>query len=136
MTDQPPPPILTGSASLPPSGDERNMAMLCHLLGIIASYTIGLGFVGPLIIWLLKKDSSGFIDFHGKEALNFQLSMMLYLVLLGAFTFVLMFVVVGLLLIPVIVAVAIAGLVLEILACVAASRGEWHRYPLCIRFIQ
>ncbi len=112
------------------------MAMLCHLLGIVASYTIGLGFVGPLIIWVLKKDSSVFVDFHGKEAINFQLSMLIYLVALGSVTFITMFFFVGILLIPVIIVVAVLALIAEIIACVAASRGEWHRYPACIRFLQ
>lgn len=136
MTQESPPPMNPPAQAPVPNEDERNMAMLCHLLGIVASYTIGLGFVGPLIIWVLKKDSSVFVDFHGKEAINFQLSMLIYLVALGSVTFITMFFFVGILLIPVIIVVAVLALIAEIIACVAASRGEWHRYPACIRFLK
>lgn len=117
------------------TSDERNLGMLCHLLGIIAGYTTGLGFLGPLILWLVKKDSSAFIGHHGKEALNFQLTVMLAIFCLGAAAFVLLFIGIGILLIPVIFIVGILALIAEILACLAASRGEWHRYPCSIRLV-
>lgn len=101
--------------------------MLVHLLSIFT------GIIGVLILWCIKKDHSRFIDYHGKEALNFQLTMML--VVFGSF-FVGLFTMVGLFLaFPLIWGIGIGAFVLEILACVAASRGEWHRYPMCIRFI-
>lgn len=103
--------------------------MLCHLLGILT------GFIGPLVLWLVKKDQSPFIDHHGREALNFQITLFLVMIALASVTFVLMLVVVGFLLIPVLFAIPIIGLVLEILAAVAAQRGEWHRYPFCLRLV-
>ncbi len=138
--DSPAPPDLTVSgppplsASPPPvvpslSEDERTMGMLCHLLGILT------GFIGPLVLWLVKKDQSPFIDHHGREALNFQITLFLVMIALASVTFVLMLVVVGFLLIPVLFAIPIIGLVLEILAAVAAQRGEWHRYPFCLRLV-
>lgn len=111
------------------------MAMLCHLLGIITSLTLGLGFLGPLILWLVKKDQSPFIDHHGKEALNFQLTTMLVITLTSICAFILAFIFIGFLLIPVIFIIAILALIAEIMACLAAQRGEWHRYPACIRFV-
>src|SRR4051812_11305473 len=54
-----------------PTPDDKTMAMLAHLLGIVT------GFVGPLIIWLVKKDQSPFVDDQGKEALNFQLTLLI-----------------------------------------------------------
>lgn len=137
MNDTPyqPPATLPPAVPSATSADERNLGMLCHLLGIIASYTIGLGFVGPLILWLIKKDTSAFIDHHGKESLNFQLTVMLAVFCLGAAAFVLFFVGIGILLIPVIFIVCILALIAEIIACLAASRGEWHRYPCSIRFL-
>lgn len=112
-----------------PSADDRTMAMLCHLLGIFT------GFVGPLILWLVKKDDSSYLDHHGKEALNFQLTYLLASFVLMSLIAVLMFVFIGLLLVPVYLALWVVALVFEILACIAASRGEWHRYPGSIRFI-
>lgn len=112
-------------ASVPPevSADDRNMAMLCHLLGIFT------GFVGPLIVWLVKKDSSPFVDAHGKQALNFQLSVLIY-----SFVCALLAVLcVGVILM---MGLIIAALVLEIIACLHASRGEVYEYPLAIRFIR
>jgi len=107
--------------------DERSMAMLCHLLAILT------GFIGPLIIWLVKKDQSPFINHHGKEALNFQLTLFLaYLALFGVVA-VLMFLIIGFVLLPLLFVLPILVLVAEIMACVAASRGEWHRYPCCLR---
>jgi uncharacterized Tic20 family protein len=108
--------------------DDRTMAMLCHLLSIFT------GFIGPLVIWLVKKDSSRFVDHHGRESLNFQLTVLLASICLGALAFVLMFIFVGILLIPVIMAISVLALVAEIMACLAANRGEWHRYPWTIRF--
>ena len=133
--NQPPASIPSPQPPTAPTSDERNLGMLCHLLGIITGYTLGLGFLGPLVLWLMKKDSSPFIDHHGKEALNFQLTVMLALLCLGAVTFILMFFVIGVLLIPVLVILGIIALVIEILACIAAHRGEWYRYPFSIRFI-
>lgn len=106
------------------------MAMLCHLLGILT------GFIGPLVLWLVKKDDSAYLDHHGKESLNFQLTYLLASFVLLSAIAVLMLVVVGLLLVPVYLGLWVVAIVLEILACVAASRGEWHRYPGCIRFIR
>lgn len=106
-----------------PSNDDRNLAMLAHLLGIVS------GFVGALIIWLIKKDQSGFIDEQGKEALNFQITVMIAFV--GSW--ILMFVLIGMLLMPLLL---IANLVFCILAAVAVSRGEHYKYPFAIRLLK
>lgn len=106
-----------------PSTDDRNLAMLAHLLGIVT------GFVGALIIWLIKKDQSAFVDEQGKEALNFQITVMIAFV--GAW--ILMFVLIGALLMPLLL---IANLVFCILAAVAVSRGEHYRYPVALRLLK
>jgi uncharacterized Tic20 family protein len=139
QTPQAPPSIPQGPPAMPiqpypylppvPTSDEKSMAMLCHLLGILT------GFLGPLILWIVKKDSSPFIDHHGREALNFQFTVLLAMFLLVSTMIVLMFILVGFLLFPVIILVSIEALVLEIIACVAASNGEWHRYPFCLRLV-
>ncbi|HEX7262394.1 MAG TPA: DUF4870 domain-containing protein [Luteolibacter sp.] len=123
-----PPPLPTGS-QLFVSEDDRTLGMLCHLLGIFT------GFLGPLVLWLVKKDSSAYIDHHGRESLNFQITLFLVMMALGATTFVLMFVLVGVFLIPVIIVLQILAIVAQILAAVAAQNGGWHRYPFCMRLV-
>ena len=113
-----------------PSNEERNWAVFCHLGGF-AFYLLGfaLGHIlVPLALWLLKREQSAYVDEHGREALNFQISVTLYAIAVGALSFVL----VGLLLIPV-----LAGfhIVLMIVASVRASQGEPYRYPLTIRLL-
>lgn len=102
--------------------DNKNLAMACHLLGL-------LGFLGPLVIWLIKKDESATVNQHGKEALNFQISILIYSV--GAW--VSAFILIGFLLMP---AVAIFNLVMIIIAAIKASNGEDFKYPLCLRLIK
>ena len=106
-----------------PITDDRNLAMLAHLLGIVS------GFVGALIIWLIKKDQSAYVDEQGKEALNFQITMLIAFV--GAW--ILVFVLIGALLFPLLLVV---NLVFCILAAVAASKGEHYRYPFAIRLLK
>lgn len=105
------------------SNDDRNLAMLAHLLGIVS------GFVGALIIWLIKKDQSAFVDEQGKEALNFQITVMIAFV--GSW--ILMFVLIGMLLMPLIL---IGNLVFCIIAALAVSRGEHYKYPFAIRLLK
>ena len=105
------------------SQEERTMAMLCHLLAIF------IGFLGPLIIWLIKKDESPFVDDQGREALNFQLTVLIAMVIAAAT----MCIYIGMILAP---AVAIANIVLCIIACIKANEGERYRYPWCIRFVK
>jgi uncharacterized Tic20 family protein len=83
----------------------------------------------------VKKDSSPFLDHHGREALNFQITVMLVMLALGSVTFVLMFFIIGILLVPVMMIVGILALVAEIIAAIAAQKGEWHRYPFCLRLV-
>jgi uncharacterized Tic20 family protein len=101
--------------------DEKLMAMLSHLLGIPTS------FIGPLIIYLIKKDSSKFVAFHSMQALIFQLALWVALVISGW----LWMLVIGMILTPVI---GIAGLVLAIIAAVKSYNGEWYEYPLVGRW--
>ena len=106
-----------------PSNDDRNLAMLAHLLGIVS------GFIGALIIWLIKKDQSAFIDEQGKEALNFQITVLIGFV--GVW--ILMFVLIGMLLMPLLL---IVNLVFCILAAVAVSKGQHYKYPFAIRLLK
>ena len=84
---------------------------------------------------MIKKDQSKFLDHHGREALNFQLNVLIVTLALTVLATALMFILIGILLFPVIFAIAIGALVLEILAGIAANRGEWHRYSCTVRII-
>ena len=103
------------------------MAMLCHLLAL-SGVCVPFGHIlGPLVIWVLKREEDPFIDDQGKEALNFQLTMTIALMVVIA----LMFLVIGFILLPVFV---IAEIVLIVMASVAANEGRAYRYPVAIRF--
>jgi uncharacterized Tic20 family protein len=111
-----------------PSSDERTMAMICHLAAF-AGVVIPFGnIIGPLVVWLLKKDSSPYIDYHGKEALNFQIAATIYILV----AILSMMVLIGFVLAPV---VGIAVLVLTIIAAIKAKDGEQYRYPYIFRLL-
>lgn len=127
---------------LPPRPeDERLYATLIHLSGLLWLFGVP-GIVGVLIIWLLQRDRSAFVDVHGKEAMNFQLSLTIYglaLVILAFAGSILSVILVGLvLLVPAVVlgvALLVFQVVVAILGAVEANRGDYFRYPLAIRFI-
>ena len=117
-----------------PDSDARMWAMFTHLAGLAFLLPVvpGIGsIIGPLIIWLLKKDQYPFVDDQGKEALNFQITMFIY----GAVAGLLVLVCIGIVLLP---AVIIADIVLIVLAAMKANEGYAYRYPypLIIRFIK
>jgi uncharacterized Tic20 family protein len=105
------------------SKDAKMWGMLCHLLGLFTS------FVGPLIIWLLKKEEDPFIDDQGKEALNFQITVLIASIVSGL----LCVVCIGVFLA---IAVGIVDLIFCIMATVKANGGEAYRYPVSIRLIK
>lgn len=107
--------------------------MAAHLTALAALF-VGLPFMGPLVVYLVKKENP-FVRRHAAEALNFNLSVMLYTIVLAIVTFVLLFVLVGFLLIPLFVVLFAGWIIFVIVAAVAASRGEEYRYPLTIRFV-
>ena len=107
--------------------------MAAHLTALAALF-VGLPFIGPLVVYLAKKENP-FVRRHAAEALNFNLSIMLYTIVLAIVTFILLFVLVGVLLIPLFVVLFAGWIIFVIVASVAASRGEEYRYPLTIRFV-
>jgi uncharacterized Tic20 family protein len=112
------------------SNNVRTWKILCHasaLLGVFLHFPGHL--LGPLIVWLAKRDDSPEIDAHGKEALNFQLSMLLYTVISGVFCLVL----IGFVFLAIL---WVLNAVLVIVASIQASDGKFYRYPMTIRFIQ
>lgn len=110
------------------SPEQRQLAALCHFVGLPIFTLVGANIIAPLVIWLLKKGSMPFVDEHGKESLNFQITVLL-VYFLGAVTFC-HWIGMG------IIAIAfILQIVLPILAGVAAWDGKPYRYPLTIRLI-
>lgn len=101
------------------SKEEKQMAMFCHIGTIIG------GFLVPLIIWMIKKDESRFIDRHGKEALNFSITLAIVAIVGLICTF-------GILTLV----ASIMGIVFSIQAGMAASRGEDYQYSWNFRFIK
>jgi uncharacterized Tic20 family protein len=111
-------------------------AMFGHLSALSGLLTGGIGnVVGPLIIWQMKKETMPFAAAEAREALNFNLSWLLWLILLTIATFVLMFLFVGILLIPVLILQGVVWVVFSILAGIKANDGQAYRYPLTLRFI-
>ena len=110
-------------------GQEKTWGMLCHL-SALSGFVIPFGnLIGPLIIWLVKKEESEYVDKQGKESLNFQISVTIYALVAA----VLVLIVVGIILL---IALGIAVLILIVVAAIKASNREEFSYPLTIRFIQ
>ena len=110
------------------SNDERTFGMLCHL-SALAGFIFPFGnIIGPLIVWAIKKDQYPWVDQHGKESLNFQISMTIYVIISA----ILIFILIGIFFL---VALGIINLVFIILASVKANNGEDFSYPLAIHFI-
>jgi len=112
------------------SYDVRLWNVLCHATALLGFFVPWAGHIlGPLIIWLAKRGDSAEIDAHGKESLNFQISMLIYNLIAGVLCLVLIGFVVLLIL-------HILNLVLVIVASIQASEGKFYRYPLAIRLIK
>lgn len=112
-----------------PSAEERQWAMFAHLSTLVGLLIPFGSLLGPLIIWQIKKAEMPFVDDQGKEALNFQITVFLAVVV----CIVLMFILIGMLLLPI---VGIAWLVLSIMAGIKANNGETYRYPFTLRLIK
>ncbi|MCP3980509.1 MAG: DUF4870 domain-containing protein [bacterium] len=110
--------------------EARNWAMACHMMALVGLLGNGIGLlVGPLVVWLIKREEHPFIDEQGKEAINFQLTMMGALFLSA----ILIFAVIGILLLPL---VGLFTVVMAIVGGIKAANGEHFRYPLTIRLIK
>jgi len=105
-----------------PTSDERTLGILSHILAIVP----GIGILGPLVIWLIKKDESQFVSANAKESLNFQITVFLVAVILiltiiGAFL---------------LWALGILNAILVIIATIKASENKIYRYPINWRLIK
>lgn len=125
-----------GPAPMTPS-DETTWSTVSHL-SWLAGTLVALPFLAPLVLFLVLKDRGPFVRHHTSEALNFQLSLLVYVFAVAALGGVLTLVTLGLLAPVWALAgglLVVAGLVFTVLAAIAASRGQWYRYPLTIRFV-
>lgn len=139
VSPQPGPAGGTGTGQ--PSADERQWAMFAHLSILLGGF-ISFGwagsmgyFIGPLIIWMVKRDTMPFVADQGKEALNFAITVSLVCAALWLLT--VMSLGVGLLLtFPLLAIIGIASLVLVIIAAVKANEGTVYRYPIALRLLK
>lgn len=121
------PPLETSAPSLV---NVRTWCALCHasaLLGVLFHFPGHL--LGPLIVWLVKRGDSPEIDDHGKEALNFQISMLLYNLVAGVFCLIL----VGFVFLAIL---WVLNAIFVVIASIQASDGKFYRYPMTIRFLR
>src|SRR5436190_20137892 len=125
----PPPLPAGGPATTSITTNVRTWNILCHasaLLGVLLHFPGHL--LGPLIVWLAKREDSPEIDAHGKESLNFQISMLIW----NAIAAILIIVLIG---IPILILLHILNIIFVIVASIQASEGKLYRYPLAIRLI-
>ncbi|MCS7015292.1 MAG: DUF4870 domain-containing protein [Gemmatales bacterium] len=125
------------------SEQEKWLAFACHLGGALGAILFAnLGFLVPLIIWLIKREESPHVNHHGKEALNFQLNMLL----LGLALYLVLSLLRGSLFrpfdilqwhsLPWFSALLILNLVLSILASIEAYNGKKYSYPFIVRIVR
>ena len=118
------------SESIYEEKQSRTWGMACHLAALSGYVGIPFGhIVGPLVIWLIKKDEYPYVDEQGKKALNFQISWTIWAI----FCAILILIFIGFILL---FALVIAGFVLTIIAAIKANNGEPFEYPLTIKFIK
>ncbi len=113
-------------APSPADKDARLWAMLCHIAGIV-------GPLGPLILWLIKKEEIALVKDQGREALNFQITVLLACIATWALTLTVVLACLSLILL---LAIAVANIVFIILAAIQANKGVAYRYPVCLRLIK
>ena len=128
MTDQPPPPPVP---EVDPDKDLKMWATITHI-SALAGYVVSVpfaGILGPLVVWLIKKDEFPQLESHYKAAMNFQISVSIYLLLCIplVFLFIGVFLAIG---------VAIFDIVCVIQAAIRANKGEGYTYPLAINFVK
>jgi uncharacterized Tic20 family protein len=117
------------SGPVPVDKNENSLGILCHLLAL-TTFLVPFGnILGPLVLWLIKRGSSPYLDELGKEVVNFNISWFIYSVIAGLTLFIL----VGFLLLPI---VLLMWLILVVVAAIKASEGKIYRYPLTIRLIK
>jgi uncharacterized protein len=110
--------------TLQPQGNDKIWSMLCHLSGFI-----GVGFILPLVVYLAMRRESEYVAANSREALNFHISIFIYMLCCIP----LMFVAVG---IPLAILIGLGSLVFSVVAAVRSSDGRVYHYPLCLRLVR
>jgi len=134
-----PPPPSEPVAGAPPA-EERQWAMFAHLSALLGAILTGAfggwgSFIGPLVIWLVKKDTMPFVNDQGKEALNFNITVAIAAVVLVLIS--VMTLGIGLIItIPLWFIIGIGWLVFTIIAAIKANEGVSYRYPFTLRLIK
>jgi uncharacterized protein len=124
----PPPPPPSDPVTVGPSAEERQWAMFAHL-SALAGLVMPFGsIIGPLVIWLIKKDTMPFVNDQGKEALNFNITVAIAAVV----CWILCIVLIGFLLLAVLV---VLWLVFVIVGAIRANEGTLYRYPFALRLV-
>lgn len=138
-----PPPYAAPAASLEGgiSAEERQWAMFAHLAALVggvvtAGWAASLGcIIGPLVVWLMKKETMPFVDDQGREALNFNITAGIVFLVLWVLTF--MTLGIGILLTgPIMLIVGLGWLVVTIIAAIKANEGVAYRYPFSLRLVK
>jgi uncharacterized Tic20 family protein len=119
----------TGTPPSATTKDERTWAMLCHI-STLSGFIIPFGnIIAPLIIWMIKKDEFPLVADQGKEVVNFQISLTIYILI----SIVLIILLIG---IALLIGLGLFDLIVTIIGAMKANEGEKYRYPLAIRFIK
>lgn len=136
--DQTPPPVNTGApfegGGAAPTSEEKTWAMFPHL-GIILGL---IGLIATIVIWQIKKEESKYITYHAKEALNFQITLIIAMIGVAVLSWVLIMIMPILAFVSMLgyLVIGIGGLVLAIIAGIAANGGKMHKYPFNLRLIK
>jgi len=117
----------------------KTWAMLCHLSSLCVFLGVPFGSIlGPLLVWLIKKDEDPLIDAHGRASLNYQISLLIWVVVVTVICLLIALLTLGfgaLIFIPLGLVYLIAQIVPVIIATIAADKGQLYEYPLTIRFL-
>jgi hypothetical protein len=140
-TINPPPPSSSTPSGAPPPANPENQArmwnMWCHLSALAGCLGIPFGnIIGPVVVWQIKKNEFPSVDYHGKAALNFQITATIAIAVLVISGFILSFFCVGYLLFPVAGLIGLADLVFTIIAGIKANDGVEYKYPYSFEFVK
>jgi uncharacterized protein len=137
---EPPPPVAPASPPRPPSPNPESQArtwnMLCHL-SALAGFVVPFGNIfGPLLVWQIKKNEFPSVEVHGKAALNFQITVMIA-VLVAIFAGIILLIIgIGILLIFGAIAINFCGIIFAIIAGIKANNGEDYKYPWSLELVK
>jgi uncharacterized Tic20 family protein len=109
--------------------EENSYIALMHISQLAGYILPGLGFIAPVVLWMMNKDNNAKVDSAGKDILNFMLSLLIY----GAASVVLALILIGF---PLLIALGVMQVVFAIMAAIKANNGETLRYPLSINFLR